>query len=215
MSQAIQAFSPTEQGYVGVSVSSHVLAMLVMIPTTFFCGMTLPIMTQVLIRGGIGEREIGAVYAWNTAGAIAGVILAVHVLMPLIGLKGIVIAGAALQLFLAVVYRSQSASATDRVKARFAPALACTAVLVAAALFLTLDPAKLSSGVFRHGRASNADRSKVLLLEHGKTATISLTKAMGIVTIATNGKPDAAIEMEGGPATKIWLPQRVSQNRRN
>ena len=201
MSQAMQAFSPTEQGYVGVSVSSHVLAMLVMIPTTFFCGMTLPIMTQVLIRGGIGERAIGAVYAWNTAGAIAGVILAVHVLMPLIGLKGIVIAGAALQLFLAVVYRSQSASATDRVKARFAPALACTAVLVAAALFLTLDPAKLSSGVFRHGRASNADRSKVLLLEHGKTATISLTKAMGIVIIATNGKPDAAIEMEDGPAT--------------
>ena len=40
--------------------------MLVMIPTTFFSGITLPVMTHILIRSGSGERAIGAVYAWNT-----------------------------------------------------------------------------------------------------------------------------------------------------
>src|SRR6185295_7218028 len=115
MSQVIQTFSSSEQGYVGISMLSHAIAMLVMLPTTFFCGMTLPVMTNVLIRGGAGERAIGSVYAWNTAGAIAGVIVAVHFLMPTIGVKGLVITGAALHLSLGVVYRGLSGSSSSSV----------------------------------------------------------------------------------------------------
>src|SRR6185436_5591726 len=199
MSQVIQTFSSSEQGYVGISILSHAIAMLVMLPTTFFCGMTLPVMTNVLIRGGAGERAIGSVYAWNTAGAIAGVIVAVHFLMPTIGVKGLVITGAALHLSLGVVYRGLSGSSSSSVLKRLrVPAMVGAAGIVAAALFLQLDPAKLTSGVFRHGRASNADRARVLLLDHGKTATVSLTDSDGYISIATNGKPDATINMRAG-----------------
>ena len=46
-----------------------------MVPASFFAGMTLPLLTYVLYSRGRGEREIGAVYGWNTLGAIAGTAL--------------------------------------------------------------------------------------------------------------------------------------------
>jgi hypothetical protein len=171
--------------------------MLVMIPTTFFCGMTLPIMTHVLIRGGTGERAIGAVYAWNTAGAIIGVMLAVHVLMPLLGLKGVVICGALLHLGLGIIYIGRSSGASFSLKFAGWPAMIGIAAVVGTAGFVDLDPAKLSSGVFRHGRPTQDRDTKVLYLKHGKTSTISLIDIGGLVSIATNGKPDAAIKMVG------------------
>jgi predicted membrane-bound spermidine synthase len=198
MSGAVRMFTPTEQGYIGYHVVSHAIAMLVMIPTTFFCGMTLPIMTHVLIRSGTGERAIGQVYAWNTAGAILGVVLAVHVLMPLIGVKGVVICGALLHLGLGVLYLGRSGDSAVRYRFAGWPAVMGVAAILATAAFVNLDPAKLSSGVFRHGNASYGPNVKVLYLKHGKTASISLIDLGGIVSIATNGKPDAAIKMVGG-----------------
>ena len=197
MAGAIHMFMPTQQGYIGYHVASHAIAMLVMIPTTFFCGMTLPIMTHVLIRSGVGERAIGAVYAWNTAGAIVGVVLAVHLLMPLIGVKGVVICGALLHMGLGILYMSRpSGSAVSFRLAGWPAAIGAVAVLAAAG-FVDLDPARLSSGVFRHGRPAHEANTKVLYLKHGKTSTISLVDVGGLVSIATNGKPDAAINMVG------------------
>jgi predicted membrane-bound spermidine synthase len=197
MAGAIRMFTPTEQGYVGFNLVSHAIAMLVMIPTTFFCGMTLPIMTHVLIRSGTGERAIGAIYAWNTAGAIAGVVLAVHVLMPAIGVKGVVLCGAALHVLLGVVYLSKSSSQPSTFRLATWPAVFGAAAVVAAAGLVQLDPDRLTSGVFRTGRVARDADSKMLYLKHGKTATISLVNINGLVSIATNGKPDAAIMMIG------------------
>ena len=63
-----------------------------------------------------------------------------------------------------------------------------------------LEPAKLSSGVFRHGQPTADAQAKVLYFKDGKTATISLVDIGGLVSIATNGKPDAAIKMVGDVA---------------
>ena len=197
MAGVIRMFMPTEQGYVGFHLASHAIAMLVMIPTTFFCGMTLPIMTHVLIRSGTGERAIGAIYAWNTAGAIAGVVLAVHVLMPAIGVKGVVICGAALHMLLGVAYLSKSSSQPATFRLATWPTVLGAAAVVAAAGLFQLDPYRLSSGVFRHGQVARDTNSKMLYLKHGKTSTISLVDINGLISIATNGKPDAAINMKG------------------
>ncbi len=197
MAGAIQMFMPTQQGYIGYHVASHAIAMLVMIPTTFFCGMTLPIMTHVLIRGGVGERAIGAVYAWNTGGAIVGVVLAVHLLMPLVGVKGVVICGALLHMGLGILYLSRPSGSSVSFRLAGWPAAIGAVAVLAAAGFVDLDPARLSSGVFRHGRAAHEANTKVLYLKHGKTSTISLVDVGGLVSIATNGKPDAAINMAG------------------
>ncbi|ROQ45941.1 spermine/spermidine synthase [Stenotrophomonas maltophilia] len=75
------------EGYGLYSVASAVIAVLVMFPAAFFAGMTLPLLTLALLRQGRGEKVIGQVYAFNTVGAIVGVLAAVHVLMPMLGLK--------------------------------------------------------------------------------------------------------------------------------
>ena len=66
---------------------------------------------------------------------------------------------------------------------------------------VNLDPAKMASGVYRTGSAALPDGASVAYLRDGKTATISLVELGGTVTIATNGKPDAGIQMGPGEAT--------------
>jgi spermidine synthase len=197
MAYAIATFTATDQGYLGFNLASHAIAMLLMIPTTFFCGMTLPIMTSTLIRAGAGERAIGAVYAWNTAGAIVGVIVAVHVLMPVVGIKGIVITGALLHATLGALYLSRHSASRSGFRLAGLPTAIGAVAVVATALLVDLDPRKLSSGVYRHGRARQEVDNKVLFLEHGKTASVSLVDVGGLISIATNGKPDASIMMRG------------------
>ena len=52
----------------------------VMLPATFCAGMTLPLITRMLLAGGTGERAIGAVYGVNTLGSIVGAAVAALVL---------------------------------------------------------------------------------------------------------------------------------------
>ena len=197
MAYAMGMFTPTERGYLGFNLASHAIAVLLMIPTTFFCGMTLPLMTHVLIRNGTGERAIGAVYAWNTAGAIVGVIVAVHLLMPVIGVKGIVITGALLHAVLGIAYLSRASKDSSSFKLARLPAVITVVAVVATTMLVDLDPRKLTSGVFRHGLARQRAEDRVLFLEHGKTASVSLLDVSGMISIATNGKPDASIMMKG------------------
>ncbi len=70
---AMLAFSRTEPGYVGFTLVAQSVAIALMVPVTFCAGMTLPLITRLLMARGAGERAIGAVYALNTVGAIVGV----------------------------------------------------------------------------------------------------------------------------------------------
>jgi predicted membrane-bound spermidine synthase len=194
MAAIVSMFTPTDAGFAGFHLGSHAIALVLMVPTTFFCGMTLPIMTNTLVLGGAGERAIGAVYAWNTLGAIAGIVLAVHLLMPLLGVKGLMIAGAAVHAGFGLFYLTRERRA-GRPLARFALPVIAGLAFVAAIFFIQLDPRRMTSGVFRHGFAEQLDAATVVFFEHGKTASISLVEGEGAVTIATNGKPDAAIQM--------------------
>jgi len=90
------------EGYGLYSVASAVIAVLVMFPAAFFAGMTLPLLTLALLRQGRGEKVIGQVYAFNTVGAIVGVLAAVHVLMPMLGLKYALLVAAVVEVGLGV-----------------------------------------------------------------------------------------------------------------
>src|SRR6201988_3499095 len=95
MAAALRVLQRGEEAYPLFNLFSHAIAFSVMLPATFFAGMTLPLFTHVLLRGGHGERAIGQVYSANTLGAIAGLLLAVHVLVPEAGMKLAVVIGAA------------------------------------------------------------------------------------------------------------------------
>jgi predicted membrane-bound spermidine synthase len=191
----------TDAGYMWFQLGSHGIALAVMLPATLMAGMTLPLFTFALLARGCGERSIGRIYAANTIGAILGVLLAVHVVMPAVGTKGLIVAGAAIDLALGAALLG---AARDRL--RRGEMLAASAVAVALLLAVTfavrLDPRKTASGVYRHGAGALPEGSEVLYHRDGKTATIDLIREPGgSLKISTNGKPDARIAVSSGTAT--------------
>src|ERR1043166_1811191 len=103
MIQILAAFAKTPAGYAAFNVSRYAICLAVMLPATFCAGMTLPLITRTLIGAGVGERAIGQVYGVNTFGSIVGAGLAGLVLLPVLGLKWLLIAGAAVDIGLGVV----------------------------------------------------------------------------------------------------------------
>lgn len=200
MAWALRTFTRTESGYLAFNVLSQTIAALIMIPTTFCAGMTLPLLTLALMRHGRGERAIGMVYAVNTVGAISGVLITIHVLLPLIGVKGVILGGATIQVTLGLSRLIPARASRPRMTV-FAT-IATVALFSVVVVGVTTDPLRIASGVYRTGSAILLGASKVSYLRDGKTATISLAEQNGgTIVIATNGKADAAVQMGTGPAS--------------
>ena len=193
MKALMAAARPSEGGYVLFNLFSHAVCLVMMLPVTICAGMTLPLITATLLRAGGGERAIGQVYAINTAGAITGVLLAVHVVMPLLGLRQVIVVGAAVDLALGAWLLLRSAPIERDGRAVFAGLLLACAGLAALTRF---DPVKMASGVFRMGVFTD---HSVTFHRDGKTASVDvLTDPTGEATsIATNGKVDAMLLAKG------------------
>lgn len=203
MSWLLDVLVRNDAGFLGFSIASHAIALGVMLPTTFMAGMTLPLFTYVLIQKGDGESSIGQIYAANTVGAIVGVLFAVHIGLPMLGLKNLIAFGAALDIALAIVLL-RYAIPRERRRVRLAVGSAVGVGAIAATMFaVDLDARLLVSGVFRAGNTNTAMNDKVLFYRDGKTASVSLREAAaGHIVLATNGKPDASIEPDPDkPAT--------------
>jgi spermidine synthase len=195
MEWALQVLQRNAASYPLFHLFSHGIAFAVMLPASFLAGMTLPLFTHVLMRGGHGERAIGQVYAANTLGAIAGVLVAVHLLMPEAGLKLTLVVGAALDILLGAWLLRWSGVARQRFEA-FAALILGMIMATVSARAPALDPSRLASGVFRYGKLETAGQ-QVLYYRDGKTASVAVIAARnGARTISTNGKPDAAIQMD-------------------
>jgi predicted membrane-bound spermidine synthase len=90
----VQTFSGRPDGYAWFNAGRYGLSLVVMLPSTILAGMTLPLITGTLIRSGAGERVIGRVYGFNTLGSVAGACLAGLFALPILGLEGLIVAGA-------------------------------------------------------------------------------------------------------------------------
>jgi spermidine synthase len=182
-------------GYTLFNMSSHSIALAVMLPATFCAGMTLPLITAVLLRDGYGEKSIGAVYAFNTIGCIAGVFLAVHFAMPALGLKGMMGLGAGIDIALGLALAWWSFPST---RIPLVVTTMSTAILLISMIGVQFDADRMSSGVYRTGKLFRAGEEEVVFHHDGKTATVSVIKFHDSLTISTNGKPDASIRIAGG-----------------
>ena len=239
MAALLGAIEFNAAGYNVFTVVRYLFCLAVMLPATFCAGVTLPLITRILLTHGAGERAIGQVYAVNTLGSILGASMAGLVLMPLLGLKWLLVVGALLDvglgLWLLARHASLTASeaparprpaprapgaaraaATDRTPRARQGALLPTAVVGVGVLLLvaTLTPfhaAVLSSGVYRYARVSDPRGYEVPFYRDGRTATVSVRRAHGtrMLTLATNGKPDASLSLD-------WInpPARDSAVRR-
>ena len=203
MSYLLQSLTKTGGGYLLFNLGSHVISLLIMLPATFMAGMTLPLITFTLLKWNQGEASIGRVYAFNTVGAIMGILLAVNIAMPVIGTRGLIVAGAVIDLAVGLFLIMRHLD-TSRSNTRLAFSCALAIGFITIVSFATdFDRLKLSSGVFRYGEASTAADATVLYYQDGKTASISVVESgNGVRSIVTNGKTDAAIyplDMDYGP----------------
>ena len=224
MASLIQALAKTDEGYRAFSLTRYAFCLAVMLPATFCAGITLPLITRMLLTAGAGERAIGAVYSVNTLGSIVGAALAALVLMPLIGLKALLVSGAVIDMALGA-WLMWLAGRASRETRRLAVALvgATVVVTVGATLNAPFTREVLTSGVYRYGKVDHASRH-VIFYKDGRTATVSVRQTPGKreYALATNGKPDASISaiwfdstahgeraIEGDESTQLLLPMIV------
>ncbi|HYD51497.1 MAG TPA: fused MFS/spermidine synthase [Gemmatimonadaceae bacterium] len=196
----------TDEGYVAYGIARYALCLAVMLPATFCAGMTLPLITRLLLVAGAGERAIGAVYSVNTLGSIIGVALAGLVLMPLLGLQRLLVFGAAIDIVLGFALLAGPAGARLAPRSRRLVRTAALATIgfVAVNLFvLRLDQSLLVSGVFRYGTLPPPGTERPRFYRDGRTATVSVREhgPGGLLTLATNGKPDASMD-------PVWVTRR-------
>ena len=173
--------------------------------------MTLPLITKALYATAAGERAIGAVYGVNTLGSIVGAALAGLVLLPLLGLKWLLVSGAAIDIGMGValvdVAPAPARSGDWRREARAHHA----------ARWRT-DRTRRHHRVHRRGtrdclvlRSRPAFERRIpirdpfrrkgtrifLFYRDGRTAAVSVRRAAddtnSLMTLATNGKPDASV----------------------
>ncbi len=202
----IGALAKTDGGYALFNLGTASIAIAIMLPAAFFAGTTLPLFTITLLRANQGERAIGRVYAWNTVGAIIGVFAAIHLLIPGLGLKLTLCAAALLDIAIGLILLRREVNSPRTMKA-FGVGVATAAIAMIVAVRIPFDPMLLSSGVFRHGKASLDQDSRVIFMRDGKTASVSVvTSSDGSALIATNGKPDAAIMLRDGSKPTLDEP---------
>ncbi len=222
MASLIQALDQNVDGYRIFTFAKYGIALAVMLPATFCAGITLPLITRILLTAGSGERAIGTVYSVNTLGSIVGAGLASLVLMPWLGLKVLLVGGGVIDMALGVwlLFHAGRVSAPARRLGVFATG-GMVLVLFYAVFSVPFDRGMLISGVYRYGRVPKANAPGIVFYKDGRTATVSVKKAEdGGFSLATNGKPDASLspiwfyhdttaeakQLDGDESTQVLLP---------
>lgn len=211
--ELLTAVNRTPSGYTLFNLARYGMALAVMLPATFCAGTTLPLITRILLSSGEGERSIGWVYGANTLGSVLAVSVASLVLLPLIGLKPLLVLGGGVDMALGVFLLTLSGrrfGAGPREDAELgdlegvpstslgrgsglASAAGASGLVLVTLLGFPLDRALLSSGVYRTGRLAGPE-TEILFFRDGRTATVTADrKPPGVLTLSTNGKPDATL----------------------
>ncbi len=196
MSWLLASVARNSGGFVLFNLASTTIALLVMLPATFCAGMTLPLITYRLLRSSSGERALGLVYSVNTLGSIAGVILAVHLLMVWLGARNALLVGAAIDVGLGVALIAMRMRRDAQLSGAAWAIPAGVLGLVLIAVAVPVDMRRSASGVFRTGLAQLPSNMKVLFHKDGKTATVDVVDDGLLRAIRTNGKTDAAITVD-------------------
>ena len=212
MAFLVDALPESFGGYLAFGAARYALAVAVMLPATILAGMTLPLITASLLHAREGERSIGWVYGVNTVGAVLGVSLAGLVLLPHLGLKGMILTGGGLDMALGVLVLGFRSSRGRWLGRRSAMRAAVGSILLLAAVHVGVEPDRrvLTSGVYRYGAVVQEDDQPVLFYEDGRTATVGVHRAspLELLVLTTNGKPDASVSLRWIRAQDRLLPPR-------
>ena len=191
----LQSVARSNPGYLLYTSARYLVCLAVMLPATFCAGMTLPLITRMLM-GRAGEQAIGAIYGANTLGSIVGAAATGLILLPTFGLKGTLIGGGVLDMLLGLLVLSALARAGHPVRRLALAGAGSVALLVGLAVWrVPFDQELLSSGVFRLGRIADSRQREMLFHADGRTATVHASRLNvgGTRVLSTNGKPDGSL----------------------
>ena len=106
---------PPDASGAGQSLFYLTTTFLILAVPTACMGATLPLLTRYAVQSNeqVGPRT-GALYALNTAGAIAGTLTAALLLLPALGLMGTIIFGAGVNLLVFVIAAGLSRASSDQ-----------------------------------------------------------------------------------------------------
>lgn len=182
--QAREVIPRDETGYLIYGLVCFLISLALMFVPTFLAGMTLPLLTREAMASR-GERSVGAIYAWNTLGAISGILLAIHVLLPATGIKHALTIGAAVDLGLGALFIRLSQPRLFRASLAAAAATALVALAHA-----PLNKKLLMSGPYRGTTISNFD---IAFHRHGKTSSIFVVTIPSGTALFNNGKGEGSL----------------------
>lgn len=190
------------EGFGGLLFTQAIVAAAAILPAAIAFGFNFPLVIVLIAgpgaRAGRISGPVGRAYAANTAGAIFAAVLTGFVLLPAVGAYRAVAVAAGLSAILALVLFLLAAPR------RAAPALACVALLAAAAiaagtsLFYDHALASYSTLLYASGQESpltvseQAHREDVVFLEDGVSATVSVSRSENYAALKINGKVDAS-----------------------
>ncbi len=149
-----------------IFLREYALAGLLVFVPTVLLGMTLPLLVGMC--GASSSRTgatVGRVYAWNSVGTILGSALTGAVMVPLVGLRGTLLALSACGLLLATM----AACTAGAPRLRSAPAFAACGVV----LLVALVP-----GATRFFRPSYNAEERVLYYAEGPSAVVHITEVL-------------------------------------
>ncbi len=188
MSYAINNFPVTNSGYSFFNLVSYGIASIIMLPATICAGTTLPLITYYLIKQGFGESSIGYVYTSNTLGSILGILLAVHVIMPFIGLKNLIIIGGIIDIIIGLSLLWYERNSLIKLKWKYV-LLASMIIILSCIFFLEFDIGKSVSSVYSTGNTVSKWKEESLFHKDGKTASVDVTNTIfNIIRIYSNGR---------------------------
>jgi predicted membrane-bound spermidine synthase len=192
MGFVMDALNRNDSGYLLYTLFSYGISLLVMLPATICAGTTLPLITYLLMRQRGGDEVIGKVYAWNTLGSILGVVLAVQLVMPWLGLKWVIVGGALVDVALGawLIQRAGLRWAEHRPQMAF---IALCALVFLSFPLTGLDTQKMASGVYRYGYREDIVEHQIPFHKDGKTSTVAVKQDGDFVVMLNNGKPDAGL----------------------
>jgi predicted membrane-bound spermidine synthase len=191
------------------------ICFLLMLLPTLFLGMTLPLVSQVAARSlkRLGEN-IGNVFAANTAGTLIGAVAAGLLLLPLLGIKGLIEVGILINLIVGAFALWVGPGLTLKKKA-LTLGTSFGLFVIYFFLFPAWDQNILSSGTFRlrgfYAGVTYADfkkgwKDEILYYKDGANMTVAVSKGKDSqIILKLNGKPDAS--SQGDLPTQILLGQ--------
>lgn len=186
----------------GFEARKLLLAGAAMLPLSTALGLILPAAARLVRLSGAEGRGVGAVFAANTLGNVAGAAAALY-LLPALGLRGLLAAGAAVCALLAGAAWTLEPSAG---RGRRLAGLAAGAALGLAlhpqvppldALLLAVGSTRGREGAMPHDyaayRRAAAQGLRLLSHEDGAEATVDVLRAdAGVLALNIDGKTDAS-----------------------